>query len=217
MGDWLTWRFCEGRPSAFQSARCVAAAARSSAQDDRVVAVAQGASHWLLNAQRSMLRRALWESRLPPLYWADVPLWSPLDAWCVCTPVPFLLVHEFVLQLVSDDTVGDWLRWADGLEELAITLEDWKERVDMSSKGPPCTALSLWGDTAPYHNGIDNLLLLLWSPLAGTVRQRFWFVALSSQTLQVRVWWSAHARSVLERREMGLRPRAQRLHGNKEA
>ena len=101
----------------------------------------------------------------------------------MCTPVPFLLIHEFVLQLVSDDTVGDWLRWADGLEELAIALEDWKERVDMSSKGPPCTALSLWGDTTPYHNGIDNLLLLLWSPLAGTVGQRFWFVALSSQTL----------------------------------
>ena len=38
-----------------------------------------------------------------------------------------------------------------------------------------------------------------------------------ADTLQVWVWWSAHARTVMERREMVLRPRAPRLHGNKEA
>ena len=183
LDDWLTRRFCEGRLSALQSARAAAAAVRSGAQGDRVIAVAQGASQCSQNAQRSMLRRALRGSRLPPLYWADVPLWSPLDARCVSTPVPFLLIHELVLQLVSDDTVGDWLGWADGREELAITLEDWKKRVDMSSQGPPCAAFSLWGDTAPYHTGFDSVMLLLWSPLTGTVRQRFWFGALSKQTL----------------------------------
>ena len=41
----------------------------------------------------------------------DVSLWSPLDARCVSTPMPFLLIHELLLQLVSDDTVGDWLGW----------------------------------------------------------------------------------------------------------
>ena len=89
--------------------------------------------------QRSMVRRALRKSRLPPLYWAAVPLWSPLGARCVCPRqcVPFLLIHELLLQLVSDDTVGGWLGWADGREEVATTWEDWKERVDMSSKEPP--------------------------------------------------------------------------------
>ena len=79
-------------------------------------------------------------SRLPPLYWADVPLWSPLDARCVSALVSSLMSHELVLQLVSGDTVGDWLGWCDGRAELAVTLEDWEERVDMSSKGPPCAA-----------------------------------------------------------------------------
>ena len=102
---------------------------------------------------------------------------------CVCTPVPFLLIHELVSTLVSDDTVGDWLGWADGREESAVTLEDWKERVDMSSKGPLCAASSLWGDTAPYHTGLDSVMLLLWSPFTGTVRQRFWFEALTKQML----------------------------------
>ena len=117
------------------------------------------------------------------LYWADVPLWTPSDARCASTPVPFLLIHELVLQLVSGDTVGDWLGCADGRQEFAITLEDWKERVDMSSKGPPCAAFSLWGDTTSYHTGFDSVMFLLWSPLTGTVRQRFWFVALSKETL----------------------------------
>ena len=98
------------------------------------------------------------------------------------TPVPFLLIHELILQLVSDDTVGDWLGWGDGREELTITLEDWKERVDTFSKGPLCAAFSLWSDTAPYHTGFDIVMLLLWSPLTGTVRQRFWLVALSKQS-----------------------------------
>ena len=110
-------------------------------------AVAQGASQCSQKAQRSMVCRALRASRLPPLYLDDVPLWCPVDAQCVCPRqcVPFLLIHELVLQLVSDDTVGDWLGWADGREEVATTWEDWKERVDMSSKLPPCAAFSLWG------------------------------------------------------------------------
>ena len=92
------------------------------------------------------------------------------------TPVPFLLIFELVLQLVSDDTVGDWLGWTDSREEWAITMENWKERVDMSSKGPRCAAFSLRGDTAPCHTGFDSVLLL-------AVRQRLWFVALSQQEL----------------------------------
>ena len=109
------------------------------------------------------------------------------------------------------------LRLADGREELAITLQDLKERVDMSWKGPPFAAFSLWGDTAPCHTSLDSVMLLLWFRLTGTARQRLWFVALSKHALQVRVWWSAHARAVLERCEMVLRPRSPRLHGNKEA
>ena len=35
----------------------------------------------------------------------------------------------------------------------------------------------------PIILGFDSVMLLLWSPLTGTVRQRFWFVALSKQTL----------------------------------
>ena len=101
---------------------------------------------------------------------------------CVSTPVPFLLIHELVLQLVSDDTVGDWLAWAEGREEVAITWEDWKQRVNMSSKGAPCAAFSFWGDTAPFHTGFDSVMLLLWSPFDRD-RSAFWFVALSKQTL----------------------------------
>ena len=52
----------------------------------------------------------------------------------------------------------------------------------MSSKGPPCAAFSLWGHTAPYHTGFDSVMFLL-CRLTGTVRQRFWFVAMSKQTL----------------------------------
>ena len=134
------------------------------------------------------------------------------------TPVPVLPIHELVLQLVSDDTVGDWLGWADGREELAITLEDWEERVDVSSKGPPCAAFSLWGDTAPYHSGFRQCD----APVVVSVdRDRLAAIlargAEQADALQVRVWWSAHARTVLERREVVLRPHAQRLHGNKEA
>ena len=76
--DWLTRRFCEGRLSALQSPRCAAGAVRSGAEDDRVDAVAQGASQCSQNAHRSS------GVRLPPLYWADVPLCSPLDARCAC-------------------------------------------------------------------------------------------------------------------------------------
>ena len=166
-----------------------------------------------------MVRRALRGSRLPPLYLAAVPLWSPLGARCVCPRqcVPFLLIHELLLQLVSDDTVGGWLGRADGREELAITLEDWKERVDMSSKGPPCAAFSLWCDTAPYHTGFDRVMFLL-CRLTGTVRQRFWFVAMSKQTLCKYGCGGRHTpRTLLGRREVVLRPQAPRLHGNKEA
>ena len=105
MDNWLTRRFCEGRLSALQSAGGAAAAVLSSAQDDRVVAVAQGASHCSQNAQRSMLRRALRGSRLPVLYWANVPLWGPLDARCVST-VPFLLIYELVMQLTTRLATG---------------------------------------------------------------------------------------------------------------
>ena len=38
-----------------------------------------------------------------------------------------------------------------------------------------------------------------------------------ADALQARVWWSAHARTVLERREVVLRPHAPRLHGDREA
>ena len=92
------------------------------------------------------------ESRRPPLCWADVPLWSPLDARCVLTPVPFMLIQELVLQLVSDDTVGAWPRWADGRDELAITVEGW-EHVGMSSKEPLSAAFSLWG----RHRSLSTL------------------------------------------------------------
>ena len=93
--------------------------------------------------------------------------------------MPFLLIQELVLQLVSDDTVGAWPRWADGRDELAITVEAW-EHVDMSSKEPLSAASSLWDDTAPCHTGFDSVM---WSPMTGSIRQRFWFVALSKQTL----------------------------------
>ena len=90
-----------------------------------------------------------------------------------------MLIQELVLQLVSDDTVGAWPRWADGRDELAITVEAW-EHVGMSSKEPLSAAFSLWDHNAPCHTGFDSVM---WSPLTGSIRQRFWFVALSKQTL----------------------------------
>ena len=115
------------------------------------------ASPWLLKvlAERPALmpHRALRGSRFPLLHWADVPLGSPLDVRCVSTPVPFLLIHELVLRLVSGDTIHDWLGWADGREELSVSFKDWHERIDMSLRGPFCAVFSTWCDTARYHTG----------------------------------------------------------------
>ena len=156
-----------------------------SAQDDRVAAVAQGASQcsapWCAALFGSPVsHHCLW----PPFPCGAHWVLGVCVCVCVCPRqcVPFLLIHELLLQLVSDDTVGGWLGWADGREELATTWEDWKERVDMSSKGPPCAAFSLWGHTAPCHTVFDSVMFLL-CRLTGTVRQRFWFVAMSKQTL----------------------------------
>ena len=134
------------------------------------------------------------------------------------TPVPFLQIHERVLQLVSDDTSGDWLGWAVGREELAITLEDWKSASTCLPKGHLVQPSAFEATPLPITLGFHIVVLLLWSPSTGTVRPRFWFVALSKQTLcKCGCGWSAHARIALEPREAVLRPHAPSLHGNKEA
>ena len=62
-----------------------------SAQDDRVAAVAQGASQRPQNAQRSMARHALIWVPSPTSVWADISLWSPFDARCVCVHASAIL------------------------------------------------------------------------------------------------------------------------------
>ena len=205
MDDWLTGRFCCRLCICNQ----LGLHPLLSAQALKMIAsprLLKGASQCSQNAQQRKVRRALRVSRLPPLYWADVPLWRPLDARCVSTPVPFLLIHELVLQLVSDDTVGGRLAWADGRGKSWPSHWGIGRSASTRLQGPPCAAFSFWCDTATYHTGFDSVMLLLWSPLTGTVRQRFWFVALSKQTpCKCGCGGRYTGRTVLERREV-LRP-----------
>ena len=53
------------------------------------------------NMSRSLKRKAARQSKLQPLYWADIPVWDDLKKSCVLESIPFLLPHETVYTLIQ--------------------------------------------------------------------------------------------------------------------
>ena len=110
----------------------------------------------------------------PPVYWIVLPLWDELFGGCVPTPVPVLLIHEFFLVLVSlSASVDAWLGFQDDTAPLLQDLDAWTHRVGYADRAP-VAALTPWGDSAPYHAGWDSLILLLWTCISGSRRDRYW-------------------------------------------
>ena len=98
---------------------------------------------------------------LPPVYWIVLPLWDELSGGCVPSRVPVLLIHEFFHLGFQDDTAP-----------LQQDIDAWKHRVGYAGRAL-VAALTLWGDSAPYHAGWDSLILLLWTCISGSRRARY--------------------------------------------
>ena len=58
------------------------------------------------NMARDLLRMALVNCTLPPLYWALIPCWNDTTSTCDDIWLPFLLPHELICALISSGSIG---------------------------------------------------------------------------------------------------------------
>lgn len=177
-GEWLIRKWCRGKLSAEEVLDGAKSATRSGDSGDELLdRLARLNPH---NAHRDILRalKPRCKVKFPPEYWAQIPLWDESRQRSVDTWVPFNLPHEWLDALA--DTHDNWV---DYTPEMQGQIDDFMTRTSCPKEGPPLAAISVWGDTAPYHTGHDSIMLLLWSCLSASVAKRWWITVLSKASL----------------------------------
>ena len=174
----LLERWCKGKRSAHEVVDEAAAAIRGNrnSADDLLRHLASINKH---NAHRDVATvvRGLRSDSQPPLYYAELPLWSTDLGRQEQVLVPMALPHEWLDFFVARDP-SMLTMTAEVAEEVRL----WKERTRASETDQAIIPLSIWGDTAPFgHKGHDSIMLCLWSSLSGAQKRRW--VALLPKTL----------------------------------
>lgn len=173
---WLLRKWCKGKLSAEE---VVDGAKTSMARDphhdenDLLCRLSKINPH---NAHRDLERMLLGRtnSKLPPIYEANIPLWDASRQQSENSKLPFNLIHEWADRMSIDNLD----KWVEHTPEVGRELDEWRGRVGCTQEGPPIAAFSIWGDTAPFHTGIDSVLLLLWSCLCPALIKRWWITML---------------------------------------
>ena len=175
----LLLKWCEGKASAVEIAADAKAVPGGQAHIDPILrALAKVDNH---NAHRDVCRiiQRMRPTDLPPLYYAQLPLWNTDLNKSEMKAVPLALPHEH-LQYLGANNVG---KFTTPSGEMAVKLQEWRNITKVAEAGPPIAALSVWGDTAPFHTSKDNVLLLLWSCVSGDAWERRWVGVLTKNSL----------------------------------
>ena len=175
----LIQKWCHGKLSAEElgnQARANVAANRGSI-DELLLRLASLNPH---NAHRDLVQILSKRHRavLPPLFYANVPAWDKHRGVAVEMSVPFCLPHEWLHHLSAEGPAS----WCQAPTEIKEQVAEWKHRVRLSEDGPPVAPLSVWGDTAPFHN-VDSVMLLLWGSLSSEHWRRWWICLLAKSQL----------------------------------
>ena len=155
MGRWLAARWANGKLSAVEAVSG-AAAAKEDEHDSLLCAMKRIQPE---NAHRGLTRllRRLTRGRFPPEFLAPVPVWDDALEKQVVVDLPFLLPHEMAGWFASQNPAD----FVSTTMEMGALLDEWRRTTGAALHGPPIAPLSLWGDCAPYHTGVDSVLLLL--------------------------------------------------------
>ena len=178
LGTWLISKWCHGKMGAKETREGAIAGVKSGARtsDTLLKRLASLSEH---NAHRDLQRCLSKGRKLPPLYWALIPIWCAITMTSRPMWHPFLLPHEWLHHL-AEGHLDEWQKFPDVMGQ---RLEDWKRRASACEKGPPFTAISFWGDTAPFHTGQDSVLLLQWRCLAPEQIRRVWTTVINKNAL----------------------------------
>ena len=181
LGHWLVRKWCYGKLSAHDLVEGAKAAlvANRSLDDYMVQKLATISEH---NAHRDIVRflQRHRPGSSPPIYMARIPLWKSDLNKSVLTEVPFCLPHEWLHFLAEGTDLKSWTRHPPEYEQ---KLREWEARTRSCVQTTPLVAMSIWGDTAPFHSGQDSVLLLLWSSACENRGQRRWITLLTKSSL----------------------------------
>ena len=122
------------------------------------------------NTARDVLRSLRKHSKMPPLYWADVPM-SPKPGKHVMTQCPFLLPSEVLAALYSEGELAGLCDFSTGVRTMLDTT--------CKSLGIPADGvipLGIHGDGVP-NQANKTVLCFSWNVLTGPASERILFTA----------------------------------------
>ena len=140
--------------------------------------------HASRNSSRA-LHRALKTTKdivLPPIYFADTPLWDTDQVQQVPQALAYLPIHEVLAALVQRSGPERWTSCAPAQHGFQQELYRWGDRQEVNTRKGQWAIVSLWGDSAPstVH---DSVFLLSFQVLSGDVKQRFWITTFNKSSV----------------------------------
>jgi hypothetical protein len=170
--------YLSGTLNAKQSNRLARAGKVSGAGDVEDLAKA-GAFGTSKNTSRDLMRSLLRGTHMPPLYYAEIPIW--MNGERSAAELPFLLPHE-VVSLLSEDVLGEAVSVSDAMPELRRLVDERKEAFSKSIGSPVehLAPIGLHGDGVPVAKKA-SLEIISWNFASMPMGERVVFGAIGKQ------------------------------------
>lgn len=196
LGEHLVRLHVKGKLSSHEVTQVAASAASSSgaATEEFVARIAKAATKGKTrvrrgkpstdthNVSRGLIRVVNRAALLHPPLLVDVPLWDASANRQVTGRVAIAPPHETLDALVVPGDTDRWLSYSEEQLGFKARVDALKSRCRVHPPDAPLAAIGLWGDGAPvFHR--KSVMLLTFTILSGTVRQRFWVAAVGKEKL----------------------------------
>ena len=127
------------------------------------------------NTARDVLRSLKKHSKMPPLYWAGIPMRTKAGTQ-VITQCPFLLPSEVLAALYSEGEMAGLCDFSEGVRNM---LDTTCKALGISADG--VIPLGIHGDGVP-NQASKTVVCFSWNVLAGPASERILFTAIDKDS-----------------------------------